>query len=178
MARHKPDKDALLSALAAYVLEHGLNTASLRPMAAAVGTSDRMLIYHFGNKAGLIAELLEHMARDMALALDVALPERRYRSEAELISDVLATMRTPISRSYSRIWFDIVSRSGQGRDYPAHIGKTILMIYLNWLSKRHPAGEAGAPGALALVEGLLVMDTVGCSHIVDRIVSGMREPER
>ena len=41
-----------------YVLEHGLIGLSLRPLAAALGTSDRMLIYRFGNKDSLVAEVL------------------------------------------------------------------------------------------------------------------------
>ena len=41
-----------------YVLEHSLIGLSLRPLAAALGTSDRMLIYRFGNKDSLVAEVL------------------------------------------------------------------------------------------------------------------------
>jgi AcrR family transcriptional regulator len=41
-----------------YVLEHGLIGLSLRPLAAELGTSDRMLIYHFGSKDELIAAVL------------------------------------------------------------------------------------------------------------------------
>lgn len=41
-----------------YVLENGLVNLSLRPLAAALGTSDRMLIYRFGNKDSLVAEVL------------------------------------------------------------------------------------------------------------------------
>jgi AcrR family transcriptional regulator len=41
-----------------YVLEHGLITLSLRPLAAALGTSDRMLLYHFGSKDALVADVL------------------------------------------------------------------------------------------------------------------------
>lgn len=41
-----------------YVLEHGLIGLSLRPLAAALGTSDRMLIYRFGSKDSLVAEVL------------------------------------------------------------------------------------------------------------------------
>src|SRR5690349_315476 len=37
-----------------YVLEQGLVGLSLRPLAAALGTSDRMLIYHFGSKDALV----------------------------------------------------------------------------------------------------------------------------
>jgi AcrR family transcriptional regulator len=38
----------LAEAATDYVLEHGLLDLSLRPLAAALGTSDRMLLYHFG----------------------------------------------------------------------------------------------------------------------------------
>jgi AcrR family transcriptional regulator len=41
-----------------YVLAHGVIGLSLRPLAAAIGTSDRMLIYHFGSKDALIAEVI------------------------------------------------------------------------------------------------------------------------
>jgi AcrR family transcriptional regulator len=40
------------------VLEHGLIGLSLRPLAAELGTSDRMLIYHFGSKDELVADVL------------------------------------------------------------------------------------------------------------------------
>jgi AcrR family transcriptional regulator len=41
-----------------YVLEHGLIGLSLRPLAADLGTSDRMLLYHFGSKDELVAAVL------------------------------------------------------------------------------------------------------------------------
>lgn len=42
-----------------YFASHGLAGASLRPMAAALGTSDRMLIHYFGTKDVLIERVLE-----------------------------------------------------------------------------------------------------------------------
>jgi AcrR family transcriptional regulator len=41
-----------------YALEHGLVGLSLRPLADALGTSDRMLLYHFGDKDELITTIL------------------------------------------------------------------------------------------------------------------------
>ncbi len=41
-----------------YALEHGLVGLSLRPLAAAIGTSDRMLIYHLGSKDALVVEII------------------------------------------------------------------------------------------------------------------------
>ena len=95
MARPKPDRSLMLDAMADHVLGHGLNTASLRPLAQAAGTSDRMLIYHFGSKDALIAALLEHLAARMAAGLSSALPPRRAASVGEAVAEVVALMRTP-----------------------------------------------------------------------------------
>jgi AcrR family transcriptional regulator len=47
-----------LAAAADYVLEHGLTGLSLRPLAAALGTSPRMLLYDFSSKEELIMAVL------------------------------------------------------------------------------------------------------------------------
>jgi AcrR family transcriptional regulator len=52
-------RDELAEQATDYALEHGLIGLSLRPLAAAMGTSDRMLIYHFGSKDALIAAVLD-----------------------------------------------------------------------------------------------------------------------
>lgn len=54
-------KTELLDALIAYLQRHGLADLSLRPMAAATGTSARLLIFHFRSKERLLAEVLEEM---------------------------------------------------------------------------------------------------------------------
>lgn len=52
-------KEELLEELLGYLLKHGVAEVSLRPMAAAVGTSARLLIFHFGSKERLLTEVLE-----------------------------------------------------------------------------------------------------------------------
>jgi AcrR family transcriptional regulator len=51
-------RDQLVEQATDYALEHGLIGLSLRPMAEALDTSDRMLLYHFGSKDELIAAVL------------------------------------------------------------------------------------------------------------------------
>lgn len=51
-------REELLDAVTDHVVEHGLIGLTLRPVAAAIGTSDRMLVYYFGGRDGLIAEVL------------------------------------------------------------------------------------------------------------------------
>lgn len=56
-------KDQLRGAALDYLLEHGVANASLRPMAAALDTSARMLMFHFNSKEGLLREALEELHR-------------------------------------------------------------------------------------------------------------------
>ena len=56
-----------------YALERGLIGLSLRPMAAALGTSDRMLLYHFSDKDDLVATILR-IANDRSIAAMRQLP--------------------------------------------------------------------------------------------------------
>jgi AcrR family transcriptional regulator len=51
-------RDALLDAATDHVLEHGLIGLTLRPVAAAIGTSDRMLIYHFESRDSLVSAIV------------------------------------------------------------------------------------------------------------------------
>ncbi len=68
-------RDALLSACADHVLKEGLIGLSLRPLARAVGTSDRMLIYHFGSRDGLVAAIVDETTnRSVAYLGDLSAP--------------------------------------------------------------------------------------------------------
>ena len=44
-----------------YLLEHGVAGLSLRPLAGKIGTSARLLVYHFGSKDGLVAAVMDEV---------------------------------------------------------------------------------------------------------------------
>ncbi|WP_406835795.1 TetR/AcrR family transcriptional regulator [Streptomyces sp. AHU1] len=77
----------------AYLVRNGLAGLSLRPLARALGTSDRMLLYYFGTKEGMVAE---------ALALD----ERRPLMQARAVFDSAESPRDPagIRRFMEETW--------------------------------------------------------------------------
>lgn len=61
-----------------YALEHGLVGLSLRPLAESLGTSDRMLLYHFSDKDDLVTTILRTSngrsmqgIRDLGRSVDV-----------------------------------------------------------------------------------------------------------
>jgi AcrR family transcriptional regulator len=51
-------RDELAEDATDYALEHGLVGLSLRPLAESLGTSDRMLLYHFRDKDDLVTTIL------------------------------------------------------------------------------------------------------------------------
>ena len=58
-------RDELLEATAAYLLRNGVAGLSLRPLAAAIDTKARLLIYHFGSKEQLLPSTVP-VGRDSA----------------------------------------------------------------------------------------------------------------
>ena len=81
-------RDQLAEQATDYVLEHGIAGLSLRPLAAALATSDRMLVYHFGSKDALVAEVIER-SNDRSVAVLRGLDAARSPRAA-----VLALWRT------------------------------------------------------------------------------------
>ena len=59
-----PRRRELLELAYAYVLEHGVADLSLRPLAAAIGSSPRVLLFLFGSKAELVQALLARARED------------------------------------------------------------------------------------------------------------------
>lgn len=53
-----------------YVLSHGLAELSLRPLASAIGSSPRVLLYLFGSKDDLVRALLDRARTDELALLD------------------------------------------------------------------------------------------------------------
>ncbi len=171
MSDSKSNRIAMLEAMASFVLVHGLNAATLRPMAKAAGTSDRMLLYHFGSKDQLISELLLFLASDLASKLDLSLPPYRAASVQACVTEVVAVLRRDPVRAYTRIWLEIVAVASGGCVSHARIGGEVIAFYGTWLRKRLPEDTADIARTIALVltmiEGTMIMDAVGRSELAD-----------
>lgn len=158
-------RETLLPALAAHVLEHGLGGASLRPLARAAGTSDRMLIYHFGNKETLITELLGYIADIYSAALDAALGSQRPQTRQECLTRILAEGRKPAMAAFLVLWWDIVA--GSARRLPGYreAAQQMMTRQLTWLEGQMPPEDpdpkGGARYLLTLIEGTLMLSAVG-----------------
>jgi AcrR family transcriptional regulator len=104
----------LLDAAVGYAREHGLGDVSLRELAAAIGTSHRMLIYHFGSKEGLLAAVVQAVEAEQreflaGLAADPAIgPVEVMRAMWRRIAD-------PGLWPSERLFFEIYGQALQGR---------------------------------------------------------------
>ncbi len=66
-------RETLLTGAIKHFARNGIGDASLRAIATAIGTSHRMLIYHFGSREGLLAEVVrtvEQQQRDLLASLE------------------------------------------------------------------------------------------------------------
>ena len=158
-------KDSLLPLLAGHVLAHGLGQASLRPLAKAAGTSDRMLLYHFGTKEALIADLLAYLAQAYAAALDAALGGERARTRAEVITRILAQGDAPQMQPFMALWWEIVAGCARGVPGFAPAAQAMMDELLGWLEGQMPADDpdpaGGARYLLTLIEGTMMLGAIG-----------------
>lgn len=107
-------RDRLLDLCVRYVLERGLIGLSLRPMAAAIGTSDRMLIYHFGTKDRLVSAVIE---RANAMLTSAVGDDSARRGTTPSVGDVLHSawnfMSTAEGKTLSRLYLELCVLSAQ-----------------------------------------------------------------
>src|SRR5919112_2498729 len=78
-------RERLLAAAMEHVAEHGVGDLSLRGLAAALGTSHRMLIYHFGSREGLLIEVIRAVEEQQRAALTEMLRVDGGSSEADVM---------------------------------------------------------------------------------------------
>ena len=173
-------RQEILDRLADHVLAHGLEASSLRPLAAAAGTSDRMLLYYFADKAAQLAAVLEHATQRLADALARSAPAAPQPYN-ELLNTIWKIVGGKALRPYMRLWLDIAARAA--RDEPPYkaVGGQIAQSFLGWIGSLLAVGNAQLRGVQAArlllhIEGLLVLEAVGLDDVIDMTLQPMQPP--
>lgn len=155
MAR-TPDNERrrqLLGALVAEFAAGGIGDRSLREVAAAVGTSHRMLLHHFGSREDLLVAIVEEVERrQMGL-----LPELPT-DLAEGFAAMWADLRRPELRESERLFFECYARAAAGEK---PFARMIPGAVESWLAEveavaEGPVDPALARLGLAVTRGLLL----------------------
>jgi len=143
----------VLARAADYVLERGLAGLSLRPLAKALGTSPRMLLYDFVSKEQLIHEVLAEIRRR---------EETLLTADVQTLADVWRWISAPEREPFLRLFFEIyVGALGSGEAVPL-VRDWLDFLQTKW---RPPVDAATATLMVAVVRGLLL----------DRLATGDRK---
>ncbi len=105
-------KERLLAAAIDYVAQNGVADLSLRRLAAAIGTSHRMLIYHFDSKEGLLVAIIravEERQREMLGSFDVD----PSLSPREVMWEMWRHLSDPALWPNERLFFEIYGQALQ-----------------------------------------------------------------
>lgn len=117
--RGNPDgarRAELLDKLLAYSASHGLSDVSLRPLASAVGSSPRVLLYFFGSKEALVREVHQHSRREQVRLLDAAL--RGHDDPRNAVRALWDWLTDPAHHDVERFFFEGYARSLHAADGP------------------------------------------------------------
>src|ERR1700733_10478443 len=166
----------LLDKLVEEFARGGIGDRSLRDVAAAVGTSHRMLLYHFGSREELLIAIVEEAElRQMALVPEIPM------DPAEGFAAMWADLRRPELRHLERLFFECYSRAAQGEEPFTRI---VPGAVDGWL--REVEAAAGVPYdgpmarlGLAVTRGLLLdlvatNDDAGVDAAANAFVSLLR----
>jgi len=107
-------RERLLAATVGYVAEHGVVDLSLRRLATAIGSSHRMLIYHFRSKEGLLVEVVREAERRQRETLD-SLLAGADGSLGDLIRQTWQRLADPALWSHERVFFELYGQVLRGR---------------------------------------------------------------
>jgi AcrR family transcriptional regulator len=116
MPAETSSRDLLLSRVLAYAVSDGITDKSLREIAAGVGTSHRMLIYHFGSREGLLVAIVAEVERQQRAVLDalVDTSEGGAGSPGDVMRRLWHQLSDPALRPYVRLFFAVVGLAVQG----------------------------------------------------------------
>jgi len=158
-------RERLLAAAVDRALDTGIADLSLRQIAAAIGTSHRMLIYHFGSREGLLVAVTQAVEdQQRAALLDSGATSQDARRAWERLSD-------PALWPQERLFFELYAYALRGR--PGTEG-FLDGIVESWVAPVAAAlVEAGADEATARADARLGVAVVR-GLLLDLLATGDR----
>ncbi len=172
ITKSETKRSELLDLLADHILANGLSASSLRALAKAAETSDRMLLYYFKDKDDLMEAALTRVAERMVGLLSNLTPNTPSPA-AEVQRRIMPLLLDKTAWPYMRVWLEIASKSANGDVLYQKIGERIGRGLLEWgasqieaNSKKHRDRDAAK--LLAFIEGLVLLKSIGMDDVCDR----------
>ena len=155
-------RERLLTGAIEHVSRHGVGEISLRQLAAALGTSHRMLLYHFGSREALLIEVIRTVEEQQRAALVQILEEEADAPPAEIMRRMWARVADPALWPNERLFFEVYAQALQGSPHALPLLDGIVDAWVEPLAALVapdlPEAEARAEARLgvAVVRGLLL----------------------
>jgi AcrR family transcriptional regulator len=126
----RPRRELLLEASAAYLLRHGVADLSLRPMAKAIGTSARLLIYHFGTKEHLLVEAMGVIRVRARAEVEAMLRDASADDLDRLVRALWRWCTSKKNDAYLRLLFEV---HGLALQHPDTYGTYLRGAVTHWI---------------------------------------------
>jgi AcrR family transcriptional regulator len=124
-------REELLEATARYLLENGVSELSLRPLAAAIGSKARLLVYHFGSKDQLLVEAMGLIRSQAKQALETMMATQTGSADlGELVRTLWKWSTSPRNRPYLRLFFEM---HGLALQYPRQYASYLQGSVDSWI---------------------------------------------
>lgn len=148
-------RDDLLQTIVDEVAAHGLADRSLRELADAVGSSHRMLLYHFGSRDGLVAAVVAHVEAGQRLALAADVGSSAPTDAVSVMRASWARTSDPAMRPLVQLFFEAVAYAGRtgSADFT---GPWIADALAAAQRLGVPFDEADARLGVAVIRGLMI----------------------
>lgn len=161
-------RDELLDRAVAWFAEHGIGDTSMRTLATELGTSGRMLHYHFGSREGLLAAVVERVERGEQAVLATYLAESNdpFEAGARFWPHVTAAAQT-----FAPLFFELSAHAMHDRDYAAPLRSWLTTGWVDEVAAAFVAAGASADRAADLAR-LAVATTRGL--LLELAVTGDR----
>jgi AcrR family transcriptional regulator len=143
-----------------HVAEHGLADLTLRRIAASIGTSHRMLLYHFGSRDGLLIAVAGEVEQRQRQALADDFAATAY-DPVETTRRSWARLSAPELAANERLFFELYGRALGGDPGATPMLAQVVDGWLDPLAHQLAAGgvDIGRDElrlGLAVVRGLLL----------------------
>jgi AcrR family transcriptional regulator len=150
-----PRRQELLELAYRYVLEHGVGNLSLRPLAAAVRSSPRVLLFLFGSKAELVQAILARAREDELALLDEVRSGSEGRGLVAVAVELWRWLAAEEHRGLLTLWVEGYARSLIDPDGPwaGFAAATVA----DWLAVLADAQSLGALGGDDSADPTLVL---------------------
>lgn len=123
-------REALLDRCLGVLRESGFGQLSLREIAARADTSHRMLIYHFGSREGLLAEVVGRMeAEQRALLADLVTADTADTDVFAVSRAFWAHVTSPAMLPAQRLFFEVYVQALYGREWTAPFRASVIRAW-------------------------------------------------